>query len=121
MNYKTIRFFDMFSGVGGFRAGLERAGGYECIGHCEIDKHAERAYRAAFEIKESEVYYENATKIPPNTLPEFELLCSGFPCQPFSQAGKRKGFLDPRGNMFFEITRILRARRPAYQIGRAHV
>ena len=55
MNYKAIRFFDMFSGVGGFRAGLERAKGYECIGHCEIDKHAERAYRAVFEIKESEV------------------------------------------------------------------
>jgi len=114
MIQKPIRFFDMFSGAGGFRAGLELAGGYDCIGHCEIDKHADRAYRAAFEIKESEVYYEDATKISPNTIPEFDLLCAGFPCTPFSQNGKRKGFLDPGGTLFFEITRILRARRPAY-------
>ena len=114
MIQKPIRFFDMYSGAGGFRAGLERAEGYECIGHCEIDKHAERAYRAAFEIKESEAYYEDATKIPTSTLPEFELLTAGYPCEPFSQAGRRKGFFDHNGVQFFEIARLLRARRPAY-------
>ena len=46
-----IKFFDMFAGIGGFRAGLERAGGYECVGHCEIDKHADAAYRRLFNIK----------------------------------------------------------------------
>lgn len=51
-----IRFFDMFAGIGGFRAGLERAGGFTCIGHSEIDKHANRAYRAIHNIKESEVF-----------------------------------------------------------------
>jgi len=110
----TIRFFDMFAGVGGFRAGLERAGGYECIGHCEIDKHADAAYRRVHKIKESEVYYEDARKIDTNTMPGFDLLCAGFPCQAFSIAGRRQGFADPRGTLFFEIARVVRAKKPAY-------
>jgi len=109
-----IKFFDMFSGVGGFRAGLERAGGYECVGRCEIDWHADRAYQSIFKVKESEVFYEDATKIDTSTLPEFDLLCAGFPCQSFSIAGKRKGFSDERGTMFFEVARVARSRRPAY-------
>ena len=109
-----IRFFDMFAGVGGFRAGLERAGGYECIGHCEIDRHADAAYRRVHNIKESEVYYEDATKIDTHSMPGFDLLCAGFPCQAFSIAGKRQGFADPRGNLFFEIARVVRAKKPAY-------
>ena len=109
-----IRFFDMFSGIGGFRTGLERAGGYECIGHCEIDKYADTAYRSIHNIKESEVFYEDATTIDTKTLPEFELLCAGFPCQSFSIAGKRRGFSDPRGNLFFEVAGVARAKRPAY-------
>lgn len=110
----TLRFFDMFSGIGGFRAGLERAGGYTCIGHCEIDKHADKAYRAAFNVKESEVFYEDATKINAEEMPEFDLLCAGFPCQAFSIAGKRKGFDDARGTLFFEIARVARAKQPSY-------
>lgn len=109
-----IRFFDMFSGIGGFRAGLERAGGFECVGHCEIDKHADAAYRALHNVKESEIYFNDATTIDTDTMPEFDLLCAGFPCQSFSIAGKRKGFSDPRGTMFFEIARVARARQPAY-------
>ncbi len=110
----TIQFFDMFSGIGGFRAGLERAGGFTCIGHCEIDRHAERAYRAAHNVRESEVFYEDATRIDPDTMPEFGLLCAGFPCQSFSIAGRRKGFEDARGTLFFEIARVAAARRPPY-------
>ncbi len=109
-----IRFFDMFSGIGGFRAGLERAGGFTCVGHCEINKHADKAYRAAHDVKEKEVFYEDATKIDTNTMPDFDLLCGGFPCQSFSIAGKRKGFEDARGTLFFEIARVARAKRPAY-------
>lgn len=109
-----IRFFDMFSGIGGFRAGLEKAGGFKCVGHCEIDKHADAAYRVLHNVKESEIYYTDATTIDTDTLPEFDLLCAGFPCQSFSIAGKRKGFSDPRGTMFFEIARVARARRPTY-------
>ena len=110
----TIKFFDMFSGIGGFRAGLERAGGYACIGHCEIDKHADRAYRAVHNVKESEVFYEDATTINPEEMPQFDLLCAGFPCQSFSIAGRRKGFDDQRGTLFFEIARVAGKRRPAY-------
>ena len=111
---KPIRYFDMFAGVGGFRAGFDRTGGYECVGHCEIDKHADAAYRRLHDIKENEVFYDDATTIDTDTLPEFDLLCAGFPCQAFSVAGKRKGFHDPRGTLFFEITRVVRARKPAY-------
>jgi len=109
-----IRFFDMFAGVGGFRAGLERASGYECVGHCEIDKHADAAYRRLHNIKESEVYYNDAKTINPSEMPDFDLLVAGFPCQAFSVAGKRQGFADPRGTMFFEIARVVREKKPAY-------
>ena len=90
------------------------AGGYECIGHCEIDKYADAAYRRVHNIKESEVFYEDARKIDTNAMPEFDLLCAGFPCQAFSIAGRRQGFADPRGTLFFEIARVVRAKKPAY-------
>ena len=109
-----IKYFDMFSGIGGFRAGLERAGGYECVGHCEIDKHADAAYRRLFKVKESEVFYDDAKNINEDNMPGFELLCAGFPCQSFSIAGKRKGFTDPRGTLFFEIARVVKTKRPKY-------
>lgn len=106
----AIKFFDMFSGIGGFRTGFERAGGFECVGHCEIDKYADAAYRAAHDIKESEVYYKDATEISTDTMPDIDILCGGFPCQSFSIAGKRKGFDDTRGTLFFEIARVARER-----------
>ena len=109
-----ITFFDMFAGIGGFRAGLERAGGFRCIGHCEIDKHADRAYRAAHNVNESEVFYDDATQIDTDSMPGFDLLCAGFPCQAFSIAGKREGFADPRGSLFFQIARLVKEKRPAY-------
>lgn len=98
---KNIRFFDMFSGIGGFREGLNRAGGFSCVGHCEIDKYADRSYRAIFNT-EGEWFCNDAKKIRPEELPEFDLLCGGFPCQAFSVAGKRQGFEDARGTLFFE-------------------
>ncbi len=109
-----IRYFDMFAGIGGFRAGLDRTGGFQCVGHCEIDKYADASYRAIHHIREEERYYPDATKIDPADLPPFDLLCGGFPCQAFSNAGKRKGFNDARGTLFFEIARLAKARRPAY-------
>ena len=116
-----IRYFDMFAGIGGFRAGLTRAGGFQCVGHCEIDKYADASYRAIHDIGEEEVYYPDATKIDPGTMPGFDLLCAGFPCQPFSIAGVSKkqslgratGFEDKtQGTLFFDICRILKAKRP---------
>ena len=110
----AIRFFDMFAGIGGFRAGLEAIGGFVCVGHCEIDKNAHQAYCAIYNPKPEEVYFEDATKINPNALPDIDLICGGFPCQSFSLAGKRGGFDDARGTLFFEVARIAAAKRPAY-------
>ena len=109
-----ILYFDMFAGVGGFRAGLTKAGGFTCIGHCEIDKYANSSYMAAHAPHESEVYYQDARTIDPGEMPDFELLSAGFPCQSFSIAGKRQGFDDTRGTLFFEIARILRFKKPPY-------
>ena len=104
----------MFAGIGGFRAGLTRAGGFQCVGHCEIDKYADASYRAIHDIRKEERYYPDARAIAPNDLPDFNLLCGGFPCQAFSLAGRRKGFEDARGTLFFEIARLAEAKRPAY-------
>lgn len=101
----SIKFFDMFAGIGGFRSGLEAIGGFECVGYCEIDKYAKQAYEAIYDTG-GELYFDDARKIVPEQLPDFELLVGGFPCQSFSVAGARKGFDDTRGTLFFEIARI---------------
>ena len=79
-----IKFVDMFSGIGGFREGLTRAGGFECVGHCEIDKYANRSYNALFDTK-GEWFIEDARKADPGTMPDFQLLCGGFPCQTYPE------------------------------------
>ena len=104
----------MFAGIGGFRAGLTRAGGFQCVGHCEIDRHADASYRAIHDVRKEERYDPDARVIHPNDLPDFDLLCGGFPCQAFSLAGRRKGFEDARGTLFFEIARLAEAKRPSY-------
>lgn len=110
----AIRFFDMFAGIGGFRSGLEAVGGFECIGHCEIDKYANQAYNAMYDT-EGEVFFADARTIDPAALPDIDLICGGFPCQSFSIAGKRRGFADDaRGTLFFEIARLAAAKRPAF-------
>ncbi len=108
-----IRFFDMFSGIGGFRSGLEAIGGFECVGYCEIDKYARQAYEAMYDTG-GELYFDDARKIIPEQLPDFNLLVGGFPCQPYSICGARKGFDDTRGTLFFEIARIAAAKKPKY-------
>jgi len=109
----TIRTFDMFSGAGGFRSGLEKAGGFSFAGWCEIDKYAQRAYRALYDT-EGEYFCDDATKIIPDEIPDFDLITAGFPCQPFSILGKGLGLEDDRGTLFNEIARIARARHPAF-------
>ena len=104
----------MFAGIGGFRTGLTRAGGFRCVGHCEIDKYANASYEAIYEPGKEERYYPDATKIDPADLPDFDLLCGGFPCQAFSIAGRRRGFDDTRGTLFFEIARLAQSKRPSY-------
>ena len=104
-----MKFFDLFAGIGGFRVGLE-AHGHECVGSCEIDKYARKIYGKNFG---HEPRYKDVREIDTKDLPEFDILCAGFPCQSFSIVGNRKGFEDKRGNLFFEIIRLAKEKRPS--------
>ena len=77
--WETIRYFDIFAGIGGFRSGFEKAGGFKCVGYCEIDKYAKKAYDTLYDT-EGEVFYDDARKIDPKELPDLDLICGGFPC-----------------------------------------
>jgi len=110
-----IRVFDAFSGIGGFRSAFERVGGFKTVGWCEIDRFAQKSYRALFDTG-GEQFYENIRTIDTAGLTDFDLLVGGFPCQPFSVAGKRLGTADERGDLFFELARILEAKQPRYFI-----
>lgn len=106
-----MRYFSMFSGTGGFELGIQQVHpNWECVGYSEIDKYAIQVYSNHF----NHVNYGDATRIDTAELPDFDLLVGGFPCQAFSIAGKRRGFDDTRGTLFFEIARILRDKRPRY-------
>lgn len=110
-----IRVFDAFSGIGGFRSAFEKVGCFKTVGWCEIDRFAQKSYRALFDTG-GEQFYENIRDIDTAGLADFDLLVGGFPCQPFSCAGKRLGTKDERGTLFFELARILEAKRPRYFI-----
>lgn len=111
---KKLKYFSTFSGIGGFELGIERAAktlgiDIECIGHSEIDKFAENVYQKHFTGNKN---YGDISKINPNELPDFDILVGGFPCQSYSTAGKRRGLEDDRGRLFFEVARIIKAKRP---------
>lgn len=106
-----MKFLDFFAGIGGFRLGMEMAG-HECVGHCEIDKFADKSYRTMHKIKESEWFASDITRIKPGELPEADCYCFGFPCQAFSIAGNRRGFQDTCGTLFFEVMRLAKERKP---------
>lgn len=100
-------FIDLFAGIGGFRIGLERLGG-QCLFSSEIDKHA----RATYERNFGHLPAGDITKIEASDVPSHDLLCGGFPCQPFSISGKRLGFEDARGTLFFEVMRLVEHHKP---------
>lgn len=110
-----MKFLDLFAGIGGFRLGLEQAG-HECVGFCEINKFARQSYKAIHNT-EGEREYHDITTVSNEEWRTLrgtvELICGGFPCQAFSIAGKRKGFLDEtRGTLFFEIARAAEQIKP---------
>ena len=112
LNSKTennaIKFIDLFAGIGGFRLGFERAG-CSCAFSSEIDEHACSMY----ELNYGDNPYCDITKLDAKTVPDFDILCAGFPCQAFSICGKQKGFEDKtRGTLFFDICRILSEKKP---------
>lgn len=104
-----MRYFSMFSGIGCFEYAFPKS--WKCVGFSEINHPAIAIYRYYYP---DHINYGNAKKIKAEALPDFELLCGGFPCQTFSIAGKRKGFNDTRGTLFFDIERIIKAKRPRY-------
>ena len=106
-NKYNFKYIDLFAGIGGIRTPFQNLGG-KCVFSSEIDKYAQETYEANYGEKPS----GDITKIPASTIPNFDVLLAGFPCQAFSIAGKREGFNDTRGTMFFEVERILEEKRP---------
>ena len=107
---ESIRYFSTFTGAGGFEEGFKQAWPEaKCVGMSEIDKHANQLIRYRYpEVKN----YGDITKIKPEEIPDFDILCGGFPCQAFSIAGNRMGFEDTRGTLFFELARIIKSKGP---------
>ena len=93
-----IKYFEAFAGIGAFRSAFEKVGGFECVGWCEIDRFAQKAYRTLYDTK-GEIFYEDITKIDYGNMPDFDLLVGGPCCQSFSVAGRRLAFEDDRGNL----------------------
>ena len=117
---EIIRYISLFSGIGGFEYGIQQSRYKDklvCLAYSEIDKYADSIYRKRFPsgvVKGLHTPLGDITKVRTSDLPDFELLVGGFPCQAFSIAGKRRGFDDTRGTLFFEIARILKDKRPKY-------
>jgi len=117
---EKFKFIDLFAGIGGFHLAFHSLGG-ECVFASEIDTHARKTYQHNFysinpELFEKGMFNDDIRKISPQEIPDFDILCAGFPCQPFSQAGYKRGFNDnhksERGNLFFNIVDILEIKRP---------
>ncbi len=113
---ENYTFIDLFAGIGGFHIALHNLGA-KCVFVSEFDKYARETYRSNFEkicpdIINSDLFAGDITKINAEDIPEFDILCAGFPCQPFSVAGYKKGFEDTRGTLFFDIARIIKEKKP---------
>ena len=105
----TFKFIDLFAGIGGFRIAMQNLGG-KCVFTSEWDKDAQKTYRANFgEVPFGDITKEETKKFIPD---EFDVLCAGFPCQAFSIAGKRGGFEDTRGTLFFDVAEIIKRKKP---------
>lgn len=106
-----MKFIDLCCGIGGFHQALTNIG-MECVMACDINKECRDNYEQNYKIKP----LGDLTKINVETIPSFDVLCAGFPCQPFSKAGEQKGFDDERGNIFFDICKIVAYHNPKYII-----
>ena len=105
----TLTFLDFFSGVGGFRHGLELAG-MKCVGFCEKDKFARKSYEAMYDTK-GEWFHDDITTIDPTRLPKADLWCAGSPCQNVSIAGKRAGLYGERSGLFFTFVELIKSQK----------
>lgn len=107
---QKLKFIDLYSGLGGFHVGLSRLG-HECVLACEIQEELRKIYTKNFP---NTPIVSNVLGIDSSKLPDFEVMCAGFPCQPFSRAGSRKGFNDERGNHFFKLIEIIKIKKPRF-------
>ena len=113
----SITFIDLFAGIGGFHLGMNDVG-CKCVFASEIDKNARKTYEENFQRKEPKMFSTgnfaaDITAVKISDIPDHDILCGGFPCQPFSNAGHRKGFDDERrGNLFFNVAEIIRVKGP---------
>lgn len=106
---KSLNFIDLFAGIGGFHVALKEFGG-RCVFASDIDKYASEVYQENHKINP----LSDITKIDEKKIPKFDVLCAGFPCQPFSKGGFQNGFEDTRGTLFFDICRIINYHKPKY-------
>ena len=104
-----MRVCSLFSGIGGIDLGFQQAG-FDIVWANEFDKDAAKTYR--HNLGSNHLVEADIRSVDPSTIPDFDVLVAGFPCQPFSVMGFKKGFKDPRGNLFFEIARIAEAKLP---------
>lgn len=120
MQQEKFKFIDLFAGIGGFHLAMHELGG-KCVFASEIDQYARKTYIHNFQKISPQLFEEgffnnDIRNIVPDEIPDFDLLCAGFPCQPFSQAGYKRGFNDihdsERGNLFFNIADIMEVKRP---------
>ena len=121
MNRGKFKFIDLFAGIGGFHIAMHENDG-ECVFASEIDKFARITYEENFKKTSPKIFKNGNFNIDitdPNlnydSIPEFDILCGGFPCQPFSHAGLKKGFNDTRGTLFFNIQEIIHSKIKAHK------
>ena len=108
-----LKFVDICNGMGGFRTAMQRVyPDSQCVFSSDIKKTAIKVYKDNF----GEDCHNDITRINPQNVPDFDILCAGFPCQAFSSAGKRRGFLDTRGTVFFYILQIIKEKKPPHII-----
>ena len=107
--YNGLRFIDLFCGIGGFHQALTNMN-CKCVFACDIDEDCRKTYEENYKIKP----HSDITKLNVDDIPPFDILCAGFPCQPFSKAGFQKGFDDDRGNLFFILCNIIKKHNPTY-------
>ena len=118
MKRRKLKFIDLFCGIGGFHLAFHNLK-LDCVVACDNNPSARKTYEANFKgispkLFKKDLFLDDIEKIKGPELPDFDVLCAGFPCQPFSQAGFKKGFADQgRGTLFFDIARIVKAKRPA--------
>jgi len=112
----SFKFIDLFAGIGGFHIAFQNIGG-NCVFASEWDENARKTYdynhrKKSPKLFESGNFAGDITLIEPKEIPDFDILCAGFPCQPFSQAGFKKGFNEARGTLFFDIVNIIKEKQP---------